>query len=40
LRPPLGASLRSVVVNGSAAGFDKDSVTVLNTPADVICTTF
>jgi hypothetical protein len=40
LRPPLGTSLRSVVVNGSAAGFDKDSVTVLNTPADVICTTF
>jgi hypothetical protein len=41
LRPPLGASIRSVVVDGNAAaGFDKDSVTVLRTPADVICTTF
>jgi hypothetical protein len=41
LRPPLGASLRSVVVDGSAStSFDKDSVTVIRTPADVICTTF
>jgi hypothetical protein len=41
LRPPLGAPLRSVVVDGSACtSFDKDSVTVLRTPAEVICTTF
>src|ERR1700692_404780 len=41
LRPPLGAALRSVAVDGSAcAGFDKDSVTVLHTPAEVTCTTF
>jgi hypothetical protein len=41
LRPPLGASLRSVMVDGGAsASFDKDSVSVLRTPADVICTTF
>jgi hypothetical protein len=30
-----------VVVDGSAcASFDKDSVTVLHTPAEVICTTY
>jgi hypothetical protein len=42
LRPPLGAQkLRSVVVDGSAcASFDQDSVTLLRTPAEVICTTF
>jgi hypothetical protein len=40
LRPPLGSTLRSVTVGGVAADFDKDSVTVLSTPADVICTTF
>jgi hypothetical protein len=41
LRPPLGAALRSVVVDGSAStSFDKDSVTVLRSPAEVICTTF
>jgi hypothetical protein len=41
LRPPLQAPLRSVVVDGSAcASFDQDSVTVLRTPAEVICTTF
>jgi hypothetical protein len=41
LRPPLEAPLRSVIVDGSAcASFDKDCVTVLRTPAEVICTTF
>jgi hypothetical protein len=41
LRPPLTAPLRSVIVDGSAyANFDKDSVTVLSTPAEVICTAF
>jgi hypothetical protein len=41
LRPPLGAPLRSVVVDGGAyANFDQDSVTLLRTPAEVICTTF
>jgi hypothetical protein len=41
LRPPLGAALRSVVVDGSACtSFDKDTVTVLRTPAEVICTTY
>jgi len=41
LRPPLGASLRSVVVDGAAcSSFDKDSVTLFRTPAEVICTTF
>jgi hypothetical protein len=41
LRPPLGAPLRSVVVDGSAcASFDRDSVTLLRTPAEVICTTY
>jgi hypothetical protein len=41
LRPPLVAPLRSVMVNGSACtSFDEESVTVLDTPAEVICTTF
>jgi hypothetical protein len=40
LRPPLEAPLRSVVVDGTAyENFDKDSVTVLRTPAEVICST-
>jgi hypothetical protein len=40
LRPPLTAPLRSVTINGSACtSFDKDSVTLVNAPADVICTT-
>ena len=40
LRPPLPAPLRSVIVNGGACtSFDGDSVTVLHTPAEVICTT-
>jgi hypothetical protein len=39
LRPPLAAPLRRVVVDGSAsASFDRDSVTLLHTPAEVICT--
>jgi hypothetical protein len=41
LRPPLGAPLRSVTVDGSDyASFDQDSVTLLRTPAEVICTTY
>jgi hypothetical protein len=41
LRPPLKAALRSVIVDGSAcASFDEDSVTVLQTPGEVICTTY
>jgi hypothetical protein len=41
LRPPLGAALRSVVVDGSpCSSFDEDAVTVLRTPAEVICTTY
>jgi hypothetical protein len=41
LRPPLGAPLRSVVVDGSVyTSFDQDSVTLLRTPAEVICTAF
>jgi hypothetical protein len=40
LRPPLAAPLRSVLVNGKACtSFDGDSVTVLQTPAEVTCTT-
>jgi hypothetical protein len=39
LRPPLTAPLRSVTINGSAcASFDHESVTILNTPAQVTCT--
>jgi hypothetical protein len=41
LRPPLGTSLRGVVIDGVAStSFDKDSAIVLSTPADVICTMF
>jgi hypothetical protein len=41
LRPPLAAPIRSVMLNGSAyAGFDGDSVTVLQTPAEITCITF
>jgi hypothetical protein len=41
LRPPLGAPLRSVTVDGVAhTSFDEDSITLLRTPAEVICTTF
>jgi hypothetical protein len=41
LRPPLATPLRSVIVDGSAyASFDEDSVTLLRTPAEVICITF
>jgi len=40
LRPPLAAPLRSVIVDGSACkSFDEDSVTVLHSPAEIICTT-
>jgi F5/8 type C domain len=38
LRPPLGTALRSVVVDGSASlNFSRDEVTVLRTPAEVVC---
>jgi hypothetical protein len=41
LRPPLGGPLRNVSVDGrECASFDKDSVTLLRAPAQVICTTF
>ena len=41
LRPPLEAALRGVTVDGRTdATFDANSVTVLRTPAEVICTTF
>jgi hypothetical protein len=41
LRPPLGGALRNVVVDGGACeSFDEESVTLLHTPAQVICTTF
>jgi hypothetical protein len=41
LSPPLAAPLRSVIVNGGACtSFDGNSVTVLQTPAEVTCTTF
>jgi hypothetical protein len=40
LRPPLTAPLRGVMVNGKpSASFDGDSVTILQTPAEVTCTT-
>jgi len=40
LRPPLGAPLRSVTVDGlEFTDFDKDSVTLPRTPAEVICIT-
>jgi hypothetical protein len=38
LRPPAGAPLGSVTVDGSAhSEFDEDSVTVLHTPAEIVC---
>jgi hypothetical protein len=41
LRPPPAAPWRSVTVNGSpCTSFDEDSVTILDTPAEVICTAF
>ena len=41
LRPPLAAPLRSVTVDGSACtSFDQESVTILHTPAEVICISF
>jgi hypothetical protein len=41
LRPPLRAALRSVTIDGAAcSSFDQDSVTLLRTPAAVICTEF
>ena len=39
LRPPLTSPLRSVTVNGEPYdGFDTHSVTILHTPAEVVCT--
>jgi hypothetical protein len=39
LRPPLRGSLRSVLIDGAACtSFDRDSVTLSHTPAQVICT--
>ncbi len=41
LRPPLGAPLRSVMVDGHpCATFDKDSISLSGAAAEVICTTF
>jgi hypothetical protein len=40
LKPPLGAPLHSVIIDGSAfADFDSDSVTLPRTAAEVICIT-
>ena len=40
LRPPLSAPIAKVTVNGKAwSDFDADSVTLLHSPADVICIT-
>jgi hypothetical protein len=40
LRPPLATPLRSVTVNGKpCTSFDGDSVTLMHTPAEIICTT-
>jgi len=40
LRPPLGAPLRSAMVNGSACPIaPDDSVALLRTPAEVVCST-
>ena len=40
LRPPLTASISSVTLNGSVwKSFDKDSVTIINAPAEIICST-
>jgi len=39
LRPPLTGTIRSVVVNGAAhTNFDGQSVTILQTPAEITCT--
>jgi F5/8 type C domain-containing protein len=39
LRPPLPKPLRGVTVNGDPYhGFDADSVTIMHTPAEVVCT--
>ena len=39
LRPPLRGALRSVLIDGAACtSFDRDSVTLSRTPAEVICT--
>jgi hypothetical protein len=39
LLPPLTSPLRSVTVNGEPYdGFDARSVTIMHTPAEVICT--
>jgi hypothetical protein len=41
LRPPLPATLRSATVDGTACPIDPgDSVTLLRTPAEVVCVTF
>jgi hypothetical protein len=40
LRPPLGAPLREVRINGAAVGVDGDSVSVPSAPAEVLCTAF
>ncbi len=41
LRPPLGAALRGVLVDGrECTSFDADSVTLPQPPRQVICTTF
>ena len=40
LRPPLGAALRSVSIDGAACtNFDRDSVTLDHTPAQVVLST-
>jgi F5/8 type C domain len=40
LRPPLGAALRGVIVDGrTCTSFDQESVTLVQGPAEVICTT-
>jgi hypothetical protein len=40
LRPPLDAALRSVTIDGvTCNAFDEHSVTIVNTPAEVICRT-
>jgi hypothetical protein len=38
LRPPLGAALRSVTVNGAPASIEADSVTIPGSPAQVTLT--
>jgi hypothetical protein len=38
MRPPLAAAIASVSVNGNpCSSFDRDSVTLVNAPATVIC---